>query len=177
MIPDIQRILYTTDLSTNSTYAFSYAIKSAIQYNAGIVVLHVLEPLLPATQEVILTAYFSVENGKNMLEEKITHAKERIKNRIKFCCDFECKEFNESFKFEDRIESIEVYEGYPAEEIIKKADELNCDAIVMGTHGKGILQQTFLGSTTKKVLRRARKPVLIIPLPKGKIDLTMEDME
>ena len=62
-----------------------------------------------------------------------------------------------------------------AEEILKKADELNCDAIVMGTHGKGIIRNTFLGSTTKSVLRRARKPVTIIPLPKGETDITYHD--
>ena len=44
---------------------------------------------------------------------------------------------------------------------------LDCDAIVMGNHGKGIISQTFLGSVSKQVLRRTRKPVFIIPLPKN----------
>ena len=35
------------------------------------------------------------------------------------------------------------YQGYPPEEILKKADELNCDVIVMGTHGKGIIRHSF----------------------------------
>ncbi|NIV98330.1 hypothetical protein GWN26_03925, partial [Candidatus Saccharibacteria bacterium] len=34
---------------------------------------------------------------------------------------------------------------------------------------------TFLGSVAKRVLRRARKPMFIIPLPKGEIDLTVHD--
>jgi nucleotide-binding universal stress UspA family protein len=46
----------------------------------------------------------------------------------------------------------------------------------MGTHGKGVLSQTFLGSVTKRVLRRTRKPVFIIPLPKGDIDITFHDI-
>jgi nucleotide-binding universal stress UspA family protein len=45
----------------------------------------------------------------------------------------------------------------------------------MGTHGKGILGNTFLGSTAKRVLRRTRKPIMIIPLPKGKLDITLQD--
>jgi len=52
----------------------------------------------------------------------------------------------------------------------------NCDMIIMGTHGKGILGHTFLGSTAKKVLRRTRKPIFIIPLPKGKVDITYKDI-
>ena len=71
--------------------------------------------------------------------------------------------------------SIEVCEGFPAEEILKKADEFNCDAIVMGTHGKGIIANTFLGSTAKRVLRRTRKPVFIIPLPKGETDVSIQN--
>ena len=34
---------------------------------------------------------------------------------------------------------------------------------------------TFLGSTSKRVLRRTRKPVFIIPLPKGELDITFHD--
>ena len=44
----------------------------------------------------------------------------------------------------DRIESIEICKGYPANEILKKVDELECDAILMGTHGKGIIRDTYL---------------------------------
>jgi nucleotide-binding universal stress UspA family protein len=74
------------------------------------------------------------------------------------------------------VEAIKVYEGFPAEVILQKADELNCDAIIMGTHAKGIIANTFLGNTSKRVLRRTRKPVFIIPLPKGEKDITFHDI-
>ena len=69
---------------------------------------------------------------------------------------------------------MEVVEGYPAEQILSKVDELNCDAIVMGTHGKGYLSHTFLGSVAQKVLRRVQKPVFIIPLPKDAEDFKVD---
>jgi nucleotide-binding universal stress UspA family protein len=97
---------------------------------------------------------------------------ERIKKRAKLFCEKELKDDPERAH---RVESIEVYEGFPAEEILSKADELNCDAIIMGTHGKGIIANTFLGSTSKRVLRRTRKPVFIISLPKGELDITFHD--
>ena len=78
--------------------------------------------------------------------------------------------------FMDIKVSIETCKGYPAEEILRTANKLNCDIIVMGTHGKGIISQTFLGSMAKKVLRRTRKPVFIIPLPKEESDLTSHDI-
>jgi nucleotide-binding universal stress UspA family protein len=37
----------------------------------------------------------------------------------------------------------------------------------MGSHGKGLLEHTFVGSVTHQVLRRTHKPVTVIPLPKG----------
>lgn len=65
--------------------------------------------------------------------------------------------------------------GDPADEIIRKADEFACDAIFMGTHGKGFLKHAYFGSTSKKVLRRVRKPVFILPMHEGETDITSHD--
>ena len=45
MIPQIKKILYATDLSKNSHYAFFYAVDMAKRYNATIVILHSIEPI------------------------------------------------------------------------------------------------------------------------------------
>jgi nucleotide-binding universal stress UspA family protein len=164
MIPKIQKILYTTDLSTNSDYAFRYAINSAKKHDASIIFLHVLD-----TRQPMLSSQMVVEQPKKISEEIMDH----IRDRLKLFCKKELKNDPDCAK---RVESIEILEGYPADVILGKADELNCDMIVMGTHGKGIISQTFLGSVTKRVLRRTRKPVFIIPLPKGEIDTTVHDV-
>jgi len=66
--------------------------------------------------------------------------------------------------------------GDPAEEILKKAEETNCDIVIMGTHGKGVITHAFLGSISEKVLHRISKPVFIIPLPKGETDITLGEI-
>jgi nucleotide-binding universal stress UspA family protein len=66
--------------------------------------------------------------------------------------------------------------GYPADEILSKADEFNCDVIFMGTHSKGFLKHSYFGSTAKKVLRRKKKPVFIVPLSAGETDITIHDL-
>jgi nucleotide-binding universal stress UspA family protein len=43
MIPRINKILYATDLSKNSNYAFFYAVDMAKRNNARIVILHSIE--------------------------------------------------------------------------------------------------------------------------------------
>jgi nucleotide-binding universal stress UspA family protein len=59
------------------------------------------------------------------------------------------------------------------EEILKAVDEEACDVIVLGTHSKGFLQQTFLGSVSSSVLFRTRKPVFVVPLPSEEIDFDL----
>ena len=172
MLPKINKILYATDLSDNSAYAFRYAINSSLKHDAGIIILHVFE-LVSTTNRFALDLYLDGDIRKKIFGERVSDTIDRIRKRLKIFCD---KEFNGDTKYADRVESIEVCEGFPADEILKKADELNCDAIVMGTHGKGLITHAFLGSTSKRVLRRTRKPVLIIPLPKEEADIGLTDL-
>jgi len=38
--------------------------------------------------------------------------------------------------------------------------------IVMGTHGYGMFADALIGSTARRVVRRCKKPVMVIRLPK-----------
>ena len=173
MIPRIKRILYTTDLSDNSICVFRYAINSAKNHDARIIILHVLEPLSNTTNAIV-NSYLTEEQVEKISEERLAYANDQIRKRLKTFCEEELKNDPESA---DRVESIELCEGFPAEMILRKADELNCDAIVLGTHGKGFIRNAFLGSTSKRVLRRTRKPVFIIPLPREEADIGLSDVE
>jgi nucleotide-binding universal stress UspA family protein len=168
MIPMIKKILYTTDLSDNSAYVLSYAINFAKKHDAKIIILHVLD-IMPAISKTDITE----EKQHEIFKEKKAYAVDRIQKRLKIFCE---KELKDDPECTEQVKSIEVREGFPAEEILSKADELNCDVIIMGTHAKGIIANTFLGSTAKRVLRRTRKPVFIIPMPKGDIDITFQDI-
>jgi nucleotide-binding universal stress UspA family protein len=172
MIPRIKKILYTTDLSDNSIEVFKYAMHSARKYDAGIIILYVLESL-SVTGNAITDSYLTAEQRKKISEEKFAYVNDRIQKQLKILCE---KELENDPGCADRVESIEVCEGFPPEVILMKADEFNCDMIVMGTHGKGFIRNTFLGSTSKRVLRRTRKPVFVIPLPKEEADIGLGDM-
>jgi len=171
MMPQIKRILYTTDLSANSIFVLRYAINSARKHGAKLVILHVLEALSPTAMALVMT-YLNAENSLSISEEKVTYAKKRILKRLQTVCD---RELNSDVEADGIIDSIEIVEGYPADEILGKADDFNCDIIFMGTHGKGLLKNQYFGSTSKKVLRRSGKPVFIVPLPAGETDITIHD--
>jgi nucleotide-binding universal stress UspA family protein len=171
MIPQIKRILYTTDLSPNSGYLLRYALNSAKKHGAKLVVLHVFEALSPTTTGLLM-GYLDDEYSLSISEEKVAHAKKRILKRLQTVCD---SELNHDVKAEEIVDSIEVVQGYPADEILGKADQFDCDVIFMGTHGKGFFRNQYFGSTAKKVMRQSRKPVFIVPLPAGETEITIHD--
>ena len=147
------------------------AMKFAEEQDADIIILHVLEAISPNTR-ALLSLYVAESQLMNVLDEKLNVAEE-IKSRLNTFCD---KEYRDTPTCTSRVAHIEISEGYPAEQILGKADEFDCDAIIMGTHGKGTLVHTFLGSVAQKVLRRVRKPVFIIPLPKDDEELKVPDI-
>jgi glycine betaine transporter len=57
-----------------------------------------------------------------------------------------------------------IVEGIPFVEIVKIANDLDCDLVVMGMHrSQPGPTEVLFGSTAEKVLRAARRPVLCVP--------------
>jgi nucleotide-binding universal stress UspA family protein len=164
MIPKIRKILYATDLSENSAYAFYFAIDFAQKHNANIIILHVVEPISPHARPYI-------ENGTIVKIEKnsIQEAIEVIKSRLQSFCTRVEGEIGPPCI--DLVSKTLVPLGDPTDQILNTADREDCDLIILGTHGKGFLAHTFLGSVSSAVLHRTRKPVFIIPLPSEKSNL------
>ena len=52
--------------------------------------------------------------------------------------------------------------GAPAGEIIEAAQELHCDIIVVGTHGRGAFGNLVLGSVATRVIAESPVPVLVL---------------
>jgi nucleotide-binding universal stress UspA family protein len=156
MISQIKKILFATDLSKNSAYAFYYAIHMAKRDEAKIVIFHAVEPF---PDMLIAFEDFVDKVAKDRSED----AAKAINDRL--------QEFSQKVDARMGISSVEfvskilIRPGDPVEEILKAVDEEGCDVIVLGTHGKGFLEQTFLGSVSSSVLLRTRKPVFVIPLP------------
>jgi len=155
MIPQIKKILYATDLSKNSEYAFYYSVDLAKKYGGEIIILHAVEPI--PSRAAFGTHTDKVYHGQQ--KESLEVIRKRLQN---FC---QIVEEKNSLACVNLVTKIVVEVGYPAEEILKTADEEGCDLIVLGSHGKGFLQHAFLGSVSRSVLERARKPVFTIPLP------------
>jgi nucleotide-binding universal stress UspA family protein len=57
--------------------------------------------------------------------------------------------------------------GNASEEILRAADQIKADLIAMSTHGRSGLRRLAFGSSTDKVLRGSRIPVLMVRAPEG----------
>ncbi len=165
MIPEIKKILYATDLSKNSAYAFFYAVNMAKRYDARIVSLHSVEPGHSLSYAGSMVEGL-MESAKR--EERENDLEEIKKGLGEFCKKMEPQVGHPCVEL---VAKILVPLGHPVEEILKVADEESCYVIVLGTHGKGFLRQTFLGSVASSVLQRTRKPVFIIPSPSEKTNV------
>lgn len=53
-------------------------------------------------------------------------------------------------------------EGQPHEAIAERANETDCDLVVMGRHGRSGLRERLLGTVTDRVLRHTSVPVLTV---------------
>jgi nucleotide-binding universal stress UspA family protein len=59
--------------------------------------------------------------------------------------------------------SVEL-QGAAVESILSQAEKSRVDLIVLGSHSRGPLYHLFVGGVTEGVLKRARCPVLVVPL-------------
>jgi nucleotide-binding universal stress UspA family protein len=56
---------------------------------------------------------------------------------------------------------VSIPDAVPAQGILDAADEHHVDLIIMGSRGRGTFANLLLGSTSERVLRYAKVPVLI----------------
>ena len=142
------KILFALDFSENSEHAFDYAITMAKNFNARLVIIHVIQ------EPVDLSGFYVPHISFEKLEKEIEEGAEKMME--KFCRTM----ISDFTNYETGIVS-----GIPYEEIIKKADKEDASLIVMGTQGRKGIDHLLFGSTAERVVRNAKCPVMTVRLP------------
>ena len=153
---NMNTILCPTDFSEASAEALDYAAGMAARFGARLCVLHVTQPVqpIPATVPIVDYSGFDTSGYEDIMRE---HATSELSELLK----------RPSLANVD-VES-EVRRGYPTDEILRAAEEMNADLIVIATHGATGWRRYVFGSVTEKVLHQSSCPVLVTPVrePEG----------
>jgi nucleotide-binding universal stress UspA family protein len=159
MLPEINTILYASDLTEGCRAAFRMAVKQAVNNNARIVFIHAMEPMNDFIES------FLPENATLTHKHQLIESfKEKIALRIK---SFLGSELDAGAKLPYPPE-VQVSPGKPDQVILRAAAKLNASMIVMGDHESSSAARLFIGSTAQKVIHHSEIPVLIVPLKKIK---------
>ena len=117
-----KKILFCTDFSKDSHWAFTYALDLTKTYKAKLLIFHV-------TPEPVHPEQFSLYLAPEKIEELRASQKEEIDQQLK----------THYVKKMGRFKNYQIFlkEGEPFVEIIQKAKKDSADLIVKGTHGEG----------------------------------------
>ncbi len=141
MLP-IRTILYPTDFSPHSDLACQLASSLARDYGARLILVHVIhEP--------------AVVYGMGPIAPDVDAAEVELKSWAGLI----------GTQFAPVDVEYRLVIGSPAAEILRLADTVKSDLIVMGTHGRGGFGRLVLGSVAEQVLREASCPVVTIRAP------------
>ena len=138
----ITTILVPTDFSDYSRQALSYAEMLAKTFDAKIVLIHVIDTVSYVVSESVqwTEVYARLEAAiQPMLEGLIREAEKR------------------GVAAESKLT-----QGVPYDQIVKTAENVNADLVVMGTHGRTGIPHVLLGSVAERVVRLAPCPVLTV---------------
>ncbi len=141
---DIKNILFATDYSEGSARACDLVRTLTRLTGARLTVLHVVTELVDRQRKMLPPGIM-----KTVAEEVERHA---VEDMHKFC----------DAQFSGLEVGTEIVIGRADEEILKLAESLAADLIVLGTHGRTGIEKLLVGSTAEKVVRSSRIPVLTV---------------
>jgi nucleotide-binding universal stress UspA family protein len=143
--PEPKRILCPTDFSETANLALHYAKVMAERFQSQLLVLYA-EAYEPPP-------YFTAVQQRDLVK-----AQARSRKAAEVHLSRLAKELlGESVEAETII-----VEDHPASGILKTAASRGADWIIMGTHGRSGWRRAMLGSTTERVLRETKRPVLTV---------------
>lgn len=134
----ISKILVATDFSSQAELALEWALRLHDAFSAKLILLHVID--IFSLAELSCRAV----GGDPLLPVLRDEARHNMQ------------------QWQVRVPDSEIVirEGSPRAVIVEAALELQCQIIVMGTHGRSGLAHLLLGSVAEYVVRYSKVPVL-----------------
>jgi nucleotide-binding universal stress UspA family protein len=134
------RILCAYDQSAGADKAFAFALQLTKRFDGE---LHVLAVFEPAEASRGVKAEALLETARGQYSESI----ERLRMR--------------AIEMGVRVTTA-VSVGYPAQQILKKTQELRADHIVVGQHGKNAFERRAMGSVSRRIVSQGVGTVTVV---------------
>jgi nucleotide-binding universal stress UspA family protein len=141
----LRRLLVPIDDSPLSDKVLDHAFSLAARFGARVDVLYVRHETRPTTLD---------DQARD--EEEV----DRERDAVRVTALLRLRDGGHPLPA-DHVDA-EVRTGPPLDCILAAADEGRHDLIVMGTHGPQGLADRFVGTTTERVLLRARQPLFVV---------------
>ncbi|SFR10545.1 universal stress protein [Desulfoscipio geothermicus] len=136
------KILVPIDGSESSMETAKHAAEFASKLGGAVTLFHVVSPLPAAIQ--------GTSHARKFLEEMLRHGEEALKDAKKEIASFNLQV------------DLDMVVGGPAVEICQKAENEQYDLIIIGSKGLSKNRGFKMGSVSKRVVRHAHCPVLIV---------------
>ena len=145
-------ILVTTDLSSEATKAYPYAVSLVEQYKARLTLLSCIDTSTGYSPSGV----GSLEAPSLYVAETIDELRQGIREDMR-------KHTSEHFR--DIVPHQEIREApYEAQHsIVSYIHENLFDLVVMASHGRSGISRALVGSVAEHVIRHSKTPVLVVP--------------
>lgn len=141
-----EHILFPTDFSETAGQAFSIVLELAAEGARKITLMHVQDK-----ERIDPHLSYRLDEFNEIDESRLSALKEALK------------------KVSDVEVDIVLSIGNPSKEIINAVKSRDVQLVVMGSQGRGYVNELFLGSVSHNVARHSEASVLLIPAKKGVI--------
>ena len=141
-----KNILAPTDFSKLAANAMTTAVEMCKRHKAQLHIMHVLENQVMVTSPATNSPVFYEEPGVE------TDAWKKLSDMAAQLREKHGLSVTAHLEFTNPVDAIK-----------RKADELHCEFIIIGTHGTSGFRELFIGSTAFTLIKNTTIPVLTIP--------------
>jgi len=147
--PAYQRILWPTDFSVVASGALPHALWLAQEYGAELIILHVVTP-----EEADISPGITGRIWDRLEQES--------RQRVEYQLGLLVRDLQRPAL---KLQTV-LGQGVVFEEILRVAQRLACDLIVLATHGRTGVRRVLLGSVAEQVVRQSSCPVFLVRPPR-----------
>ncbi|GAB7530009.1 universal stress protein [Pseudomonas sp. 3A(2025)] len=161
----VRSMLYATDLGLYAPYVTQHALALARTFNAGLYVIHVVEPL-GMFAESVLQSYLGEQALRELQAQGVSTFMQGIEQRMLDEFREELGEGHQDLAF---IRAVRVVQGDPCHVILAQAHELSVDLLVLGSHSRMVGEGAPVGRTAARVLQHSAVPVYMVPMMQNRM--------